>query len=82
MHTCMYTQPVNQSTIRGQQSHRQPAAVDTSFSFDLSGDEQGGGEQGGNWSEGWKKRIEGDDWEKNKNDKQAEYEAKRRGFNK
>lgn len=34
--------------IGGQQSQRQPAAADTSFSFDLLGDEQCGDEQAGN----------------------------------
>lgn len=28
MHTCMYTQPVNHSSIGGQQSQTEPAAVD------------------------------------------------------
>lgn len=32
------------------------AAVDTSFSFDLLGDEKGGDENGGNRSDGWKNR--------------------------
>lgn len=50
----MYTKPVNHSTIRGQQSQREPAAADTSFSLDLLEDVQGGAENGGNMSKGYK----------------------------